>query len=158
MEKKTVLTSEGLEKLQAELTQLTTVTRKEIAEKLKVARGYGDLSENSEYDEAKNEQARIEARILELETVIAKAHVVDRKSIAADSVGVGSHVRVKDLEFDEELELYIVGASESDPENNRISDESPIGKALLGARKGQTVEAETPDGPAKFKLLAILED
>lgn len=159
MEKKTVLTSEGLKKLEDELVELKTVARKDIADKIKTARGYGDLSENSEYDEAKNEQAKIEARIMELEATLADVTVVDTKDVARDRVVIGSHVRVLDVEFNEEMDVWIVGASESEPSKNRLSDESPVGTALLGKKVGATAVAETPSGDSlQFKVLKIYED
>ncbi|MBQ3140812.1 MAG: transcription elongation factor GreA [Clostridia bacterium] len=159
MEKKTVLTSEGLKKLKEELTALKTVGRKEIADKIKTARGYGDLSENSEYDEAKNEQAKLEARIMELEATLADVTVVDAKDIDHDRVAIGTHVRVLDVEFDEEMELWIVGASEAEPSKNRLSDESPVGASLIGKKVGETAEAEVPSGDVlKFKVLEIYQD
>lgn len=155
MAKQTVLTSEGREKLKAELLTLTTVNRKDIAERLKVARGYGDLSENSEYDEAKNEQAKIEARIMELEATLANAKVLDRSEMSSDIVGLGSRVRILDMEYKEEMDVLIVSSSEADPQNNRISDDSPIGSALMGKKKGDTAEANAPGGIMKFKILNI---
>jgi len=157
MEKQTVLTNEGLAKLNEELILLKTITRKEVAERLKIARGYGDLSENSEYDEAKNEQAKVEARILELETIITKAKVVNRSDINSGAVGIGSHVLLLDTEYNEELNVCLVGSSESDPDGNRISNESPIGEAILGRKVGETIEAVTPSGTLKFKILKILD-
>ncbi|HPR76440.1 MAG TPA: transcription elongation factor GreA, partial [Oscillospiraceae bacterium] len=112
---------------------------------------------NSEYDEAKNEQAKVEARILELETIITKAKVVSRSDIGSNAVGIGSHVLLLDTEYNEEMEVYLVGSSESDPDDNRISNESPIGEAILGGKVGETVEAVTPSGALKFKILKILE-
>ncbi|MEE0840367.1 MAG: transcription elongation factor GreA [Acutalibacteraceae bacterium] len=155
MAKAIKLTDEGLKKLQDELENLKTVGRTEIAEKIKVARGYGDLSENSEYDEAKNEQAKIEARIVELEAMLKNVEIIAEKKSATKTVTIGSKVKVLDVEFDEELEFRVVGSAEADPANGLISDESPVGKALLGAKAGQTVKAETPDGEVDFKIVAI---
>ena len=149
------LTDEGLKKLQDELETLKTKGRTDIAEKIKVARGYGDLSENSEYDEAKNEQAKIEARILELENMLKNVEIIAEKKSATKTVTIGSKVKVLDIEFDEEFEFRVVGSAEADPANGLISDESPVGKALLGAKAGQTVKAETPDGEVDFKIVAI---
>lgn len=155
MAKAIKLTDEGLKKLQDELENLKTQGRTEIAEKIKVARGYGDLSENSEYDEAKNEQAKIEARIVELEAMLKNVEIIAEKKSATKTVTIGSKVKVLDVEFDEELEFRVVGSAEADPANGLISDESPVGKALLGAKAGQVVKAETPDGEVDFKIVAI---
>ena len=149
------LTKEGLKKLQDELENLKTVGRTEIAEKIKVARGYGDLSENSEYDEAKNEQAKIEARIVELESMLKNVEIIAEKKSAGKTVTVGSKVKVYDTEFDEELLFRVVGSAEADPGNGLISDESPVGKALLGKKVGDVVKAEAPDGEIEFKIVAI---
>ena len=153
--KKFIMTYEGVKKLEEELEYLKTVKRKEITEKIKVALGYGDLSENSEYDEAKNDQAFTEGRIIQLENMLKNAVVVDESEIPKDKVSVGSIVKVMDYEFDEEVEYTIVGSAEADPMNFKISNESPVGKALLGARVGETVEVQVPDGVSKFKVLEI---
>ena len=153
--KKTIVTKEGLKKLQDELEHLKTVGRTEIAEKIKVARGYGDLSENSEYDEAKNEQAKIEARIVELESMLKNVEIIAEKKSASKTVIIGSKVKVYDVEFDEEMEFKVVGSAEADPENGLISDESPVGKALLGSKVGQIVKAEAPAGEIELKIVAI---
>lgn len=145
----------GYEKLQADLDYLITVRRAEVAEKLKEARSFGDLSENAEYDEAKNEQGILEARIAELENIIANAIVVDDDDISVDEIGVGSIVKIRDLEFDEIEELQIVGSTESDPDNNKISDESPIGKAALKKKVGDIFEVEAPVGTLKFEVIEI---
>lgn len=145
----------GFEKLQADLDYLITVRRGEVAEKLKEARSFGDLSENAEYDEAKNEQGILEARIAELENIIANAVVVEDDDISVTEIGVGSIVKIRDLEFDEIEELQIVGSTESDPDNNKISDESPIGKAALKKKVGDIFEVEAPVGTLKFEVLEI---
>ena len=155
MAKQITLTDEGLKKLEAELENLKTVKRKEIAEKIKVALSFGDLSENSEYDEAKNEQAFIEARIAEVEAMLKNVKVLDESELSTEHVGVGSKVKLKDMEFDEEVEYQIVGSTEADPNAGRISDESPIGKAILGHKVGDIVEVEVPDGMIAFELLEI---
>ena len=156
MAKKSVkLTDDGLKKLQDELEHLKTVGRADIAEKIKIARGYGDLSENSEYDEAKNEQAKIEARIVEIEAMLKNVEIITNVKGAAKTVVVGVKVKVYDEEFDEECEYYIVGSQEADPRNNRISDESPVGRALLGKKVGEEVIVEAPQGEIKFKILGI---
>ena len=148
-------TDEGLKKLQDELENLKTNGRKDIAERIKIARGYGDLSENSEYDDAKNEQAKIEARILELEMMLKNYEIISEDDIALDKVAVGVKVKIFDTDLEEEFTYSIVGSAEADPMNNKISDESPVGKALLGKKVGETVKAETPDGEIEFKIVAI---
>lgn len=153
--KEVILTHEGLKKLEDELEQLKTVRRKEVAEKIKEARAFGDISENSEYDEAKNEQAEIEARISKLETIIRTATIIDESEISDNAVSIGSKVVVIDLEFDEELEYSIVGATEADPFNMKISNESPIGQALLNKVVGDVIEVVIPDGMLKLKIKGI---
>ncbi len=155
MAKTIKLTDEGLKKLQDELENLRTIGRTEIAEKIKVARGYGDLSENSEYDEAKNEQAKIESRIAELEAMLNNVEIIAEKKSAGKTVTIGSKVKVLDVEFDEEMEFKIVGSAEAAPGKGYISDESPVGKALLGAKVGDIVKAEAPDGEIELKIIAI---
>ena len=153
--KVTTVSSEGLKKLQEELEYLKTTKRKEVAEAIKVARGFGDLSENSEYDEAKNEQGLVEARIAEIEAMLKNVKVIDESNIATDKVNVGNRVKVYDETFEEEIEYTIVGSSEANPLEFKISDESPIGKALIGAEIGETVKAETPGGDTVMKVLEI---
>lgn len=153
--KKYIMTSEGLEKLESELEYLKTTKRKEVTEKIKVALSYGDLSENSEYDEAKNEQAFVEGRIVQLENMLRNANVVDESEISFDTVNVGSYVKVKDYDFDEETEYHIVGSAEADPMKGKISNESPVGKALIGKKVGDIVEVPVPDGISKFEVLGI---
>ena len=153
--KKFIMTYEGVKKLEEELEYLKTVKRKEITEKIKVALGYGDLSENSEYDEAKNDQAFTEGRILQLENMLKNAQVVDESEIPSDTVSVGAVVKVKDYDFDEEVEYTIVGSAEADPMNFKISNESPVGEALLGKRLGDVVEVTVPEGISKFEVLGI---
>ena len=153
--KQFVMTYEGVKKLEEELEYLKTVKRKEITEKIKVALGYGDLSENSEYDEAKNEQAFTEGRILQIENMLKNASVVDESEIPAGTVAVGATVKVKDYDFDEVVEYTIVGSAEADPMNFKISNESPVGKALIGRKVGDIVEATVPDGVSKFEILDI---
>ncbi|MCI8497591.1 MAG: transcription elongation factor GreA [Clostridiales bacterium] len=155
MQKQYILTDEGLKKLEAELEELTTVKRTEIAEKIEIARSFGDLSENSEYDEAKNEQAIVEARIADLEAMLRNVRVLDEEEINASIIHVGSKVRAKDLEFDEIVDYQIVGSSETDPMNNKISDESPVGSAMIGHAAGEVVEVETPGGMVKFEILEV---
>ncbi|MDT8715757.1 transcription elongation factor GreA [Clostridium sp. 19966] len=153
--KKYVMTYEGVKKLEDELEYLKTVKRKEITEKIKVALGYGDLSENSEYDEAKNDQAFTEGRILQLENMLKNATIVDESEIPTDIVSVGSIVKVKDYEFDEEVEYSIVGSAEADPMSYKISNESPVGNALVGKKVGDVLEVIVPGGTNKFEILGI---
>ena len=153
--KKYVMTYEGVKKLEDELEFLKTTKRKEITEKIKVALSFGDLSENSEYDEAKNDQAFVEGRIVQLENMLKNATVVDSSEIQKDIVNVGTIVKVKDYEFDEEVEFYMVGSAESDPMENKISNESPVGSALIGKKVGDVVEVQVPDGVSKYEILDI---
>ncbi len=153
--KEILLTEEGYKKMEAELEKLKTETRAEIAERIKVALGFGDLSENSEYDEAKNAQAENEDRIAELEAKLRFAKIIDDSEIDTKKVQVGNTVKVLDMEFDEEVEYTIVGTTEADITQNKISNESPIGSALLGAKKNQVVEVQVPAGVSKYKILSI---
>ena len=156
MDKKVVVTASGLKALEDELEMLKTVRRSEISEKIKVARGYGDLSENSEYDEAKNEQAIVEARIADLEVMLKNVVILDESEIVTDVVSLGSNVKVYDEEFEEELEYVIVGSTEADLDLGKISDESPVGKALMGKKVGDVAEAILPTGDtAKFRVISI---
>ena len=154
-EKEILLTQEGYDNLEKELDYLKTEERAAIADRIRVALGFGDLSENSEYDEAKNAQAANENKIADLENKLRHARIIDESEIDTKTVQIGNKVKVKDIEFDEDVEYTIVGSTEVDLESNKISNESPIGAALLGAKKGQTVEAKTPAGILKFKVLAI---
>lgn len=153
--KKFIMTYEGVKKLESELEYLKTVKRKEITEKIKVALGYGDLSENSEYDEAKNEQAFVEGKIVQLENTLRNASVIDESDISSDVVGIGSRVTVYDYDFEEEVTYSIVGSTEADPMNFKISNESPVGSALLGHKVDDEVIAQVPNGMSKFKILEI---
>lgn len=154
-EKKVVLTYDGLKRMEEELEELKTVKRKEIAEKIKEARGQGDLSENAEYDSAKEEQAEIEARIVVLEKMLRNAEVIDEDEVSSDVITVGCRVKLYDVEFDEEMEYTIVGSAEADPMEGRISNESPVGVGLLGHSAGEVVKIETPSGEVDFKILEI---
>lgn len=154
-EKEVLLTQEGYDNLEKELEYLKTEKRTEISERIKVALGFGDLSENSEYDEAKNAQASNEMKIAELENKLRYARIIDESEIDTKTVQVGNKVKILDMEYDEELEYTIVGSTEVDLSQNKISNESPIGSALLGAKKNQVVEAQTPGGVAKYKILEI---
>lgn len=150
-----ILTQEGYDKLEQELNYLKTEKRTEIAERIKVARGFGDLSENAEYDEAKSAQSENEAKITELEAKLRNAKVINEKEIDTKTVQIGNCVKLHDLEFDEDIEYTIVGSTEVNLAENKISNESPVGKALLGKKKGEIVEVDAPDGVIKFKILAI---
>ena len=154
-EKEVLVTQEGYDNLEKELEYLKTEKRSEIAERIKVALGFGDLSENSEYDEAKNAQASNEIKIAELENKLRYAKIIDESEIDTKTVQVGNKVKILDMEYNEELEYTIVGSTEVDLSQNKISNESPIGSALLGAKKNQIVEAQTPGGVVKYKVLAI---
>lgn len=153
--KKNIMTFEGLKKLENELEDLKVVKRKEVAQKIKEAREQGDLSENAEYDAAKDEQRDIEARIEELEKLLKNVEVVDEDDVDLDTVSVGCRVKIYDAEFDEEVEYQIVGSTEADSLNYKISNESPVGAALIGRKVGETVEVETQAGELLFKILEI---
>ena len=155
MDKKNILTYEGLEKLEDELENLKVVRRKEVSQKIKEAREQGDLSENAEYDAAKDEQRDIEARIEELEKILKNAEVVVEEEADLDKVSIGCSVKILDCEFDEELEYKIVGSTEANSLRGKISNESPVGKALLGKQVGDTVTVETPAGEFSYKVLSI---
>lgn len=154
-EKEVLLTQEGYDNLEKELEYLKTEKRTEISERIKVALGFGDLSENSEYDEAKNAQADNEIKIAEMENKLRYAKIINESEIGTKTVQVGNKVKIYDMEFEEELEYIIVGSTEVNLAENKISNESPIGKALIGAKKNQIVEAQTPGGVAKYKVLEI---
>ena len=154
-EKEIVLTREGLEKLEHELDDLKTVHRKEVNDRIRQAKEFGDLSENAEYEDAKQEQAFIEGRILKLEAMIRNARIIDELDYAADEVHLGSTVKVKDLKTSASHEFSIVGSAEADPVNQRISNESPLGRALIGHKKGETVDVATPRGLVKYKIESI---
>ena len=155
MEKDIFFTPEGLEKIENEIEYLKTVRRKEVSERIKVALGYGDLSENSEYDEAKNEQAQVEERIAKLEMMLRNAKIIDEKDLNTDVVNIGSSVKVRELETMEEDEYTIVGSAEADPLEGKISNESPVGSRLIGNRVGDVVEVEVPDGIIKYEICGI---
>ena len=154
-ENKRILTKESLAKLQEELDELTVIRRKEIAAKIKEAREQGDLSENAEYDAAKDEQRDIEARIEELEKILKNVEVVDDEDVTADRVMIGSRIKIYDVEFDEELSYKIVGSTEANSIKGKISNESPVGKALIGAHVGDTVTVHSPAGESFYKVLEI---
>lgn len=154
-----MLTLEGYEKIEAEIEELKSVKRKEVSDKLKVARSFGDLSENAEYDEAKNEQAQLEERIAKLENIIRNAQIIDEDEIDKDVVNLGSRVKVE-IKFPdgetEKAEYVIVGSTEADPAEGKISNDSPIGRAIMGMKKGSKVDAAVPDGIAKIKIKEII--
>ncbi|WP_275532867.1 MULTISPECIES: transcription elongation factor GreA [Gemmiger] len=155
MAKEIVISRSGLTALEQELEELKTVRRKDVAEKIKTARGFGDLSENSEYDEAKNEQAFIESRIAQLEAMLKHVRVIDNEDLNLDAVSVGSHVKIEDEDGDVD-EYDIVGSTEADPMNGKISDESPVGAGLLGKKVGETAEIQLPNGATcVYKILEI---
>ena len=155
MAKQIIVTEDGLKKLQEELEYLKTTKRKEVVEAIRVALSFGDLSENSEYDEAKNEQAKTEARINELEESLKHVKVISDRDVTTDTVNVGNRVKVYDEEFEEEILYTIVGSTEADPLEDKISDQSPIGAALIGRQVGETVEVTTPGGVVSLKILEI---
>lgn len=153
--KKNLLTREGLKKYEDELHELKVIRRKEVAQKIKEAREQGDLSENAEYDAAKDEQRDIEARIEELEKILKNAEVVDEEEVDLDKISVGCQVKILDIEFDEELEYKVVGSTEANSLTGRISNESPVGRAIMGASVGDIVTVETPAGDLQYKILEI---
>ncbi|MGI6308444.1 MAG: transcription elongation factor GreA [Dethiobacteria bacterium] len=153
--KEVVLTQDGLKKLEEELAYLKSVKRREVAHRIKTAISFGDLSDNSEYEDAKNEQAFLEGRIITLEKMLRNARLIGSDEISKEEVGFGSRVLLKDFENDEELEFTIVGSAESDPFNNKISNESPVGQSIFGKPVGATVEVKTPAGMIKYKILEI---
>jgi transcription elongation factor GreA len=153
--KEVILTPEGYGKLKEEIEYLSTIKRREVAERIKHAREFGDITENSEYDDAKNEQAMLEHRIAMLEERLQNARVIDAGEVTTDVVGLGTKVRLKDLDANETVEYTIVGSAEANPSEHRLSNESPVGKAILGRKKGETVEVSAPRGSIKFKILDI---
>jgi len=155
--KEVVLTQEGLKKMEEELEYLKSVKRREIAARIKQAIDFGDISENSEYDEAKNEQAFVEGRIALLEEKLRNVKLIDEVDISTDVVGIGSKIKLQDLDTDEVFEYTIVGSAEADPIRNKISNESPVGKALLGKNKGSVVEITVPVGTIRYKILDIMK-
>ena len=154
-DKKHILTYAGLKQYEDELQNLKVVKRKEVAQKIKEAREQGDLSENAEYDAAKDEQRDIEARIEELEKILKNAEVVDEEEVDLDKISVGCQVKILDIEFDEELEYKVVGSTEANSLTGRISNESPVGRAIMGASVGDIVTVETPAGDLQYKILEI---
>ena len=153
--KEVILTPDGYKKLQAEIEDLSTVRRREVAERIRIAREFGDIAENAEYDSAKNDQAHLEARIAMLEERLKNARVVTRKEIRSGEVSVGTTVRLKDMETNKTVEYRIVGSAEANPAEAKLSNESPVGKAIMGRKKGEVVEVAAPRGALKFKILDI---
>ena len=152
--KELLLTPEGYEKLKEEIHYLSNQRRREVAERIKQAREFGDIAENSEYDDAKNEQAMLEHRIAQLEDRLAKARVID-EDVSTDAVGIGTRVRLKDIDANETVEYHIVGSMEANPSEYKLSNESPVGKAIIGRKKGETVEVAAPRGALRFKIIDI---
>jgi transcription elongation factor GreA len=153
--KEVLLTPEGYDRLKEEIEYLTTTKRREVAERIKHAREFGDISENSEYDDAKNEQAMLEQRIATLEERLASARVIDADDVPTDVVGIGSRVRLKDMDANETVEYTVVGSAEANPAEQRLSNESPVGKAIMGRKKGEVVEVAVPRGSIKYKIMDV---
>jgi transcription elongation factor GreA len=153
--KEVILTQDGYKKLQAEIDHLRTEKRREVAERIRVAREFGDIAENAEYDDAKNEQAMLEHKIAQLEERLLSARVITKKEISKDAVSVGAHVRLRDMQANKTFEYHIVGSAEANPAENKLSNESPVGKAIIGHKKGDVVEVSAPRGSLKFKILEI---
>ena len=153
--KEVILTPEGYDKLKQEIEYLQTDKRREVAERIRVAREFGDIAENAEYDDAKNEQAMLEHRIAMLEERLLSARVITKKEISKDTVSIGSKVRVKNMDANKTFEYHIVGSAEANPAENKLSNESPVGRAIIGHKKGDVVEVSAPRGALKFKILEI---
>jgi transcription elongation factor GreA len=153
--KEVILTADGFKKLQKEIDHLRTEKRREVAERIRVAREFGDIAENAEYDDAKNEQAMLEHKIAQLEERLLSARVITKKEISKDNVSIGSHVRLRDMQANKTFEYHIVGSAEANPAENKLSNESPVGKAIIGHKKGDVVEVSAPRGALKFKILEI---
>ena len=153
--KEVILTKEGYDKLKQEIEHLSTEKRREVADRIRHAREFGDIAENSEYDDAKNEQAMLEHRIATLEERMRAARVISKKDVAKDVVSVGSKVRLRDIGAKQTVEYRIVGSAEANPAQLKLSNESPVGKAIMGRKKGETVEGTTPRGSLKYKILEI---
>ena len=155
MAKDVILTKQGLKELKNRIEFLSTERRREVAERIKEAREFGDIAENSEYDDAKNEQAMLEHRIATLEERLVAARVIDAGDVSKDVVSIGSRVRLRDVDAKETIEYHIVGSAEANPAEHRLSNESPVGKAIMGHKKGETIEVSTPRGSLKYKILEI---
>ena len=153
--KEVILTPEGYEKLKQEIEYLSTEKRRDVADRIRVAREFGDIAENSEYDDAKNDQALLEHRIALLEERLLAARVIEKGEVSSDAVSIGSKVRLKDMEQNETIEYHIVGSAEANPAEHKLSNESPVGKAIIGKKKGEVVEVSAPRGSLKFKIMEI---
>jgi transcription elongation factor GreA len=153
--KEVILTPEGYEKLKQEIDYLSTEKRREVADRIRVAREFGDIAENAEYDDAKNDQALLEHRIATLEERLIAARVIEKGDVSSDAVSIGSKVRLKDMDANETIEYHIVGSAEANPAEHKLSNESPVGKAIIGKKKGEVVEVSAPRGSLKFKILEI---
>ena len=153
--KEVILTREGYERLKQEIEHLSTTKRREIADRIRVAREFGDINENAEYDDAKNEQAMLEHRIAQLEERLRAARLIDESDVTSDVVSIGSRVRLRDMDAGETVEYHIVGSAEANPAEHRLSNESPVGKAIIGRKKGEVVEVAAPRGSLKYKILDI---
>ena len=153
--KEVILTAEGYKKLQVEIEYLSNEKRREVADRIRIAREFGDIAENAEYDDAKNEQALLEHRIATLEERLRDAKVINKKDVAKDVVSVGSKVKLRDVTAKQTVEYHIVGSAEANPAQNKLSNESPVGKAIIGHKKGETVEVSAPRGSMKYKILEI---
>ena len=153
--KEVILTPEGYEKLKQEIEHLSTAKRREVADRIRVAREFGDIAENAEYDDAKNDQALLEHRIATLEERLISARVIKKGEVSSEAVSIGSKVRLKDMDANETIEYHIVGSAEANPAEHKLSNESPVGKAIIGKKKGEVVEVAAPRGALKFKILEI---
>ena len=153
--KEVILTPEGFKKLKEEIDHLSSAKRRQVADRIRVAREFGDIAENAEYDDAKNEQALLEHRIAVLEERLRAARVIEKKEISKDVVSIGSHVKLRDMDAKQTIEYHIVGSAEANPAEYKLSNESPVGKAIIGKKKGEVVEVSTPRGSMKYKILEI---
>jgi transcription elongation factor GreA len=153
--KEVILTAEGYEKLKEEIRYLSTEKRREVAERIRTAREFGDIAENAEYDDAKNEQAMLEHRIAQLEERLANARVIEAGEVTTEAVSVGARVRLRDMDANQTVEYHIVGSAEANPAEQKLSNESPVGKAIMGRKKGEVVEVSAPRGSLKYKILDI---
>jgi transcription elongation factor GreA len=153
--KEVILTPEGYEKLKQEIEHLSTAKRREVADRIRIAREFGDIAENAEYDDAKNDQALLEHRIATLEERLISARVIEKGDVSSDAVSIGSKVRLRDMDANETIEYHIVGSAEANPAEHKLSNESPVGKAIIGKKKGEVVEVVAPRGALKFKILEI---
>ena len=153
--KEVILTPEGFKKLKEEIDHLSSAKRRQVADRIRVAREFGDIAENAEYDDAKNEQALLEHRIAVLEERLRAARVIEKKEISKDVVSIGSHVKLRDMDAKQTVEYHIVGSAEANPAEYKLSNESPVGKAIIGKKKGEVVEVSAPRGSLKFKIMEI---